>query len=212
VLWLEQAFLEKKTFRAAERDRDDVKAKAAVFLEEISKTPTENLVFLDEAGVNLGMTMTHARAPIGERAFSVRPAGTQSNISLVGAIRSTGMCALYPYDGPVDGERFLSFLDNHLIPNLKSGDVVVMDNLRVHHISEVATRLEPVGAKALYLPPYSPEKNPIEEVWSLIKHAFRVAEARTIAAFIEAMLKARSLVTREKIEAYYIHAGYNLSR
>jgi transposase len=178
-----QDFLEKKTFRAAERDREDVKAKEAAFLEEVSKIPTENLVFLDEAGVNLGMTMTHARALIGERAFSVRSAGKQSNISLVGAIRSTEMCALYPYDGPIDGERFLSFLDNHLIPNLKAGDVIVMDNLRVHHISEVKIRLEPVGARALYLPPYSPEKNPIEEVWSLIKHAFRLAEARNDSCF-----------------------------
>lgn len=192
-----------------ERDREDVLAKEKVFLKEVAQIKPENLVFLDEAGVNLGMSRTYARAPVGERAISRRPA-KQSNISLVGAIRSDTMCALYPYDGSVDGMRFLSFLDDHLIPKLNVGDVVVMDNLRVHHISEVKIRLEKVGAKALYLPPYSPERNPIEETWSLIKQVFRSAEARTIEKFVATLQQARAVITEEKIAAYFKHAGYPL--
>lgn len=176
-------------------------------MQEISQIAVENLVFLDEAGINLGMSRTHARAPVGERAFAKRaPKG--SNISLVGAIRTTGMCSLYPYDGPIDGFRFLDFLNHQLLPNLKHGDVVVMDNLRVHHIEAVETLLDSVGAKPLFLPPYSPERNPIEEIWSLIKNIFKAAEARTIIAMIETMKKAQEAVTIEKIEGYFSHAGY----
>jgi len=105
------------------------------------------------------------------------------------------MNALYPYDGPVDGERFLSFLEHHLIPTLRDGDVVVMENLRVHHIPEVERHLLSVGASPLYLPPYSPERNPIEEAWSQIKRSFDAAEARTIPEMVEAMKHACSIVT-----------------
>ena len=80
------------------------------------------------------------------------------------------MNALYPYDGPVDGERFLSFLEHHLIPTLRDGDVVVMENLRVHHIPEVERHLLSVGASPLYLPPYSPELNPDELAWNTLKN------------------------------------------
>lgn len=153
------------------------------------------------------MTRSHARAPLGARAHATRPKKT-SNISLVGAIRSDGMSALYPYDGPVDGERFLSFLDHHLIPTLEDGDVVVMDNLRVHHIPAVEKRLLSVGARSLYLPPYSPERNPIEEAWSQIKRSFEAAEARTIPEMVDAMKSARNMVTPQNAEGYFIHAGY----
>jgi transposase len=193
-----------------ERDREDVKAKEAIFLEEVSKIPIENLIFLDEAGVNLGMSRTHARAPMGERAFA-KQAPKGGNISLVGAVRTTGMCALYPYDGPIDGERFLSFLDSQLIPNLKTGDVVVMDNLRVHHIKEVKDLLGRAGARPLFLPPYSPERNPIEEIWSLVKRIFRTAEARTIAAMVDVMKDAKAVVTPTKITGFFEHAGYRLN-
>jgi transposase len=166
-----------------------------------------SLVFLDEAGINLGMSRSHARAPIGERAFAKRTA-KGGNISLVGAVRTTGMCGLYPYDGPIDGFRFLDFLGNQLLPNLQPGDVVVMDNLRVHHIEAVATLLSSVGARPLFLPPYSPERNPIEEIWSLIKNLFKSAEARTISAMVETMKQAKEAVTIDKIKGYFSHAGY----
>ena len=200
----------KKTFRSEARYKEDVKAKEKDFLEQVQEIPPEKLVFLDETGINLGMTPTHARAPKGKRAYATQPPRGE-NFSLIGAMRSTGMCALYPYDGPVDGEKFLWFLEQKLIPTLEPGDVLVMDNLRVHHIKEVAELLDAAVARALYLPPYSPEKNPIEEAWSLTKQIFRKVEARTIPALVDAMNLARSAVTPEKIAGFFAHAGYPLT-
>jgi transposase len=112
------------------------------------------------------------------------------------------------YDGPIDGHKFLHFLDSHLVPTLRDGDVVVMDNLRVHHIEEVEKRLKAVGARPLFLPPYSPERNPIEEIWSLFKRIFRSEEAKTISELINAMKKAVLATTPVKIEAFFAHAAY----
>lgn len=176
-------------------------------MEEISKIPLCKLVFLDEAGVNLGMSRTHARSLVGKRAYAKMPP-RGGNISLVGAVRFDQMLAIYPYDGAVDGERFLHFLGTQLLPHLRDGDVVVMDNLRVHHIDAVKKRLASVGARPLFLPPYSPEKNPIEEIWSLIKRIFRSEEARTISKMIDAMKKAFAAVTASKIEGFFRHAAY----
>ncbi len=154
------------------------------------------------------MTRSHARSTEGTRAYSKYPANRGGNISLVGAVRLNEKPILYPFDGPVDGDRFLAFLDNHLIPNLTEGDVIILDNCRIHHIVEVAVRLKSVGARAIYLPPYSPELNPIEEAWSLIKSKFKALEARTISAYIDALQIAREAVTSEKIKGYFSHAGY----
>jgi transposase len=153
------------------------------------------------------MTRTHARSLEGERAFYKRPARRGGNISLVGAIRLGESPVLYPFDGAVDGERFLYFLKHHLVPTLRVGDVVVMDNCRIHHIADVKTLLGTVGATPLFMPPYSPELNPIEEAWSLIKSIFKSLEARTISAYIDALESARQTVTPEKIRAYVDHAS-----
>lgn len=181
--------------------------KEKIFIEEISKIPSENLVFIDEAGVHLGMRRSHARAPSGERAVCKRSPANKNNISLAGAIQLSGMCELYPYDGSIDGERFQDFL-NRLIPKLNPNNVVIMDNLRVHHMPEVKSKLSEVGIRVLYLPPYSPERNPIEETWSLIKRAFRTAEADTLPKFIDTLQNAKNIVTTPKIAAFFKHAGY----
>jgi len=153
------------------------------------------------------MSRTHARALIGKRAFATKPP-KGSNVSLIGAVRFDELPTVYPYDGPVDGYKFLHFLDTQLIPKLRDGDVVVMNNLRVHHIEEVEKRLNMVGARPLFLPPYSPERNPIEEIWSLFKRIFRSEEARTISELVEAMKTAILATTPTKIEAFFSHAGY----
>lgn len=151
------------------------------------------------------MTRSRARSPQGERQYSKRPASRGGNISIVGAVRLGKRLLVHPFDGPVDGERFLDFIDK-LCPTLTAGDVVIMDNCRIHHIAEVASRLEAVGARPLYLPPYSPELNPIEEVWSLIKGALKSLEPRNIVEYIVALWHAAQQVTEEKIEGYFRHA------
>lgn len=158
------------------------------------------------------MTRTYARSLEGERAFCKRPANRGGNISLVGAIRLEESPILYPFDGAVDGERFLYFLKHYLIPKLRSGDVVILDNCRIHHIADVKIILSTVGARPLFLPPYSPELNPIEEAWSLIKTVFKSLEARTISAYVDALESARRTVTPEKIRAYLDHADSFLQK
>jgi transposase len=165
------------------------------------------MVFIDEAGTKLGMTPSHARAPVGERAVCKHKAAKGNNISLVGAITLAGMQELYPYDCAVDGDIFLSFLDR-LIPKLAPNSVVIMDNLRVHHKEEVKSKLTNSGIGILYLPPYSPERNPIEESWSLIKGIFKRAEAQTIPDYIDTLKNALESLTPSKIRGFFQHAGY----
>jgi transposase len=196
----------KKTYTAVERDSEINKEKRKTFETELAKIPEENRVYIDETGTNLNMSRTHARSPVNTRAEVKRCGRQASNISLVGAIRLNEKPILYPYDGPVDGERFISYLTEKVIPTLKKGDVVIMDNLRVHHIEQVAVVLKPVGAGVLYLPPYSPELNPIEEMWSFTKSIFKSMESRTISAYIDTMNKVTELVTAKKIKGYFGHA------
>ncbi len=151
------------------------------------------------------MTRRCARSPEGERAPSKRPGSRGGNISLVGAIRLGGDPTLYPFDGAVDGDRFIYFLDI-LKPTLRNGDVIIMDNCRIHKTPAVKDKIESFGVRPLYLPPYSPELNPIEETWSLTKGVFKSSEARTISEYVDVLDLAKKAVTSEKIEAYFKRA------
>ncbi len=157
------------------------------------------------------MSPAYGRSPEGERVYSKRPGNHGGNISLVGAIRLGEEPVLYPFVGPVDGDRFLFFLDK-LLPVLKKGDVVIMDNCRIHHIDAVKEKLETVGARPLFLPPYSPELNPIEEAWSLVKNVYKIMQARTISAYIDVLHMAKNAVTPEKIAAFFKHADSFLTQ
>lgn len=154
------------------------------------------------------MTRLYARSPSDERSFSIRPASRGGNISLVGSVRLSGLVAIYPYDGAIDGYRFLDYLANQLLKSLNPGDVLVMDNLRVHHIEPVREMLLKAEIRLLFLPPYSPELNPIEEAWSKIKSIFRGFEARTIASFVDALKETYDAITAENIKGWFQHAGY----
>jgi len=153
------------------------------------------------------MTRANARSAKGERLIYKRPSNRGSNISLVGAIRLEEQPVLYPFDGSADGEKFVFFLKEKLLPTLKDGDVVIMDNCRIHYVKEVTEVLKFVGARPLFLPPYSPELNPIEEVWSLVKNVFKSLEARTISAYVDALEIARNAVTNDRISEYFQHAN-----
>jgi len=152
------------------------------------------------------MTRGRSRSHKGLRAYFKRPGRRGGNISLVGAIRLGESPVLYPFDGAVDGARFLAFIDQWLLPRLRKDDVVIMDNCRIHHIADVEERLKTVGARPLFLPPYSPELNPIEEAWSLIKAVFKSLESRTISAYVDALQMAQGSVTPEKIKSFFLHA------
>lgn len=134
----------------------------------------------------------------------------RENITMAGLLGPDGMKALYPYAGSFDAERYLSYLENHLLPCLAAGDVVIMDNLRTHHIPAAKKMFHDAEVELIFLPPYSPEYNPIEEAWSLIKGVLKKNEAKNITQYIDALNEARNSLTAEKTRGFYLHAGFTL--
>jgi transposase len=141
------------------------------------------------------------------RAFDIKPAQQGSNISMVGAMKISGMPTIYPYDGPVDAERFIDFIEHKLKPHLGDKDVIIMDNCRTHHAKIVTERLKALGIDTLFLPPYSPELNPIEEGWSVIKTKLKRKKPRSIPDYIDALLDAQIGIDGEMGKAFFKHAA-----
>jgi transposase len=187
-----------------------VRAARERHVEEFAKLPVEKLVFIDESGCNIAMAREYARSPIGERAQDDQPARWGDNVSLVGAIGVCGLRTLMTLNGAVDGEAFLAFVEHFLVPCLKPGDIVVMDNLSVHKTTGVREAIESAGAELRYLPPYSPDFNPIEECWSKLKSILRTLAARTRDALDAAIATAMSAVTSQDAVGWFEHSGYRL--
>jgi transposase len=144
------------------------------FVETMQQYDAANLVFLDECGVNTNMVRGNGRALRGSRASGRRPANRGKNVTVIGAVGlSLGLAAVRTYEGAMNAVTFLAWLDHALIPCLKPGNVVVLDNLRVHHVTGVRERLEAAGCTVSHLPPYSPDLNPIEMAWSKLKTYLR---------------------------------------
>lgn len=185
--------------------------KRAAFAAAVALVPRDKLVFVDEAGVNLSMARTHARSTCGRRAFAVTPFNRGSNISIIAAVREDAVMAWRPMDGAVDGERFLAFVTDALAPKLEVGDVVVLDNVRFHHMQPVRDAIEREGATVLFISPYSPELNAIEEVFSFVKGRLRQLEARSIPALIDALTTSFRAATNH-LRAYVTHALWHAAR
>lgn len=130
-------------------------------------------VFVDESGVNVGMARLFARAIRGERAVGKMPRSKGENVSIIGALSLNGLIATMSVKGSVDTDVFLTYLNHVLLPQLWSGAIVVMDNLKVHHATAVRSVIESVGARVMFLPPYSPDLSPIELCWSKLKQFLR---------------------------------------
>lgn len=153
------------------------------------------------------MTTLYAWAPSGTRAHDIKPAQRGSNLSMVGALKKSGMQALYPYDGAINAERFLDFIEHKLRPHLKNGDVVIMDNCRTHHAKIVSEKMKLLSIDTLFLPPYSPELNPIEESWAVIKDRLKRKKARNIGDYIDGLLDAKENIDEAMGEAFFKHAA-----
>lgn len=165
-------------------------------------------MFVDESGCNIAMAREYARAPRGDRAHGAKPARWGNNVSLVGALGLDGLRTLMTLEGAVDGEAFVGFVQHFLVPKLRPGDVVWMDNLSVHKIQGVQEAIEGVGATLRYLPPYSPDLNPIERCWSKLKALLRSAAARTREALDAAIVAAMAAITARDAAGWFSHAGY----
>ena len=126
---------------------------------------------------------------------------------MVGALKISGMQVVYPYDGPVDAQRFNDFIEYRLKPHLGPNDVIIMDNCRVHHAKIVFEKLQELSIDALFMPPYSPELNPIEECWSAIKAKLRKKKARNIPDYLDGLMDAKQSIDGEKGKGFFKHAA-----
>lgn len=158
------------------------------------------------------MTRQYARAPKGQRAAGRKPFQKGVNITMLAALFSTGLGAMMTIEGSTTGDVFLVYIRDVLVPQLKPGNIVVMDNLRAHKVKGVKEAIEAVGASVLYLPPYSFDFNPIELAWSKVKEHLRSREARTRKDLDVAIAEAMSLITENDAEAWYQHCGYRYQR
>ena len=200
--------LGKKTPYAAERDTARIQALRAAYLAWVPLQPACRLVFLDESGSTISMTRRYARAPRGEPAYDSVPRNRGTVTTMLGALTVDGLVAMACYEGGTDGDRFVAFLEQIFAPELVPGDLVIMDNLAAHKDARVKPLLESLGAKAIYLPPYSPDLNPIEPAWAKLKSWLRTAKARTIEALDAAIATGMDLITPEDAEGWFRHCGY----
>ena len=156
----------------------DVIQKRNEWVQMISEAEPDKLVFLDESGVNTNMTRHYGRAVGKERAVDHTPENTPTNTTILSSIRLNGETAYTTYSGGTTGDRFVEYLENVLIPTLHDGDIVIMDNMRSHHVKKVSEVLQKAKIQLLYLPPYSPDFNPIEKMWSKMKAIMRKMKIR----------------------------------
>ena len=167
------------------------------------------MVFVDEAGSNIAMTRLHGRAPCGERAVDDVPRNRGTVTSMIGGLNlRRGLEAMMTVEGGTDGDAFVAFLEHVLGPTLCPGDLVVMDNAGAHRDPRVREVLAKFGAKPVFQPPYSPDLNPIELAWALLKDFLRSAKARTVDALNDHIAWGMELVTPEIARAFYRHCGY----
>jgi transposase len=164
---------------------------------------------VDETGAHVALTRTHAWTLSGQRATgSVPLKGNRLKLTVAGAIALDGPRCLMAYEGGTTSEAFMRFVREALVPSLRRGDVVVMDNLGAHKTAEVRAAIEAAGATLLFQPPYHPELNPIELTWSKLKCVLRKLEARTLLALVDALGQARDRITTTDLDGWFSHCGY----
>jgi transposase len=187
-----------------------VQAERALYRELSATLDLRRVKFLDESGINLAMTRLYGRAPRGERALGSAPQNYGPNVTILGALSCTGLEAVMTVEGATDSDVFRAYVHEVLCPTLRDGDMVIADNLSVHKAAGVQEAIAAQGARLLYLPPYSPDLNPIEQCWSKIKTFLRAAKARTCEALDAAVTRALVTVTASDARAWFAHSGYVL--
>jgi transposase len=163
---------------------------------------------VDESSTNVRMVPLRARAPRGERAFGKAPKNWDENVTLISSISSEGMGPSMSIEGSVDGQAFVLYVEHFLCPNLKPGQIVVMDNLQVHKTKRVRELIEECGCQLVFLPSYSPDFNPIEEAFSKVKTLLRKAKARSFEVLVEATGRALFAVSEQDALGFFAHCGY----
>jgi transposase len=199
---------QKKSQHAAEQERPDVAQARRDWIASQSDLNPEKLVFIDETGTATDMARRYGRNPRGERLVATVPRGHWKTVTLVAALRSSGLTAPCVFDGPMNGECFRAYVEQVLAPTLKPGETVVLDNLASHKVVGVRQAIEATGARVRYLPAYSPDLNPIEQAIAKLKAILRKAAARTVTALITAIAAALMTFTEAECANYLRHCGY----
>jgi transposase len=197
----------KKSLHAAEQDRPDVAARKAWFKMQTKLDPRK-LVFIDETAASTNMTRHYGRQTRGERLVCKVPHGHWKTSTFVAALRHDGVTAPFLLDGPMSGSSFLTYVEDVLAPTLKRCDIVIMDNVIVHKVAGVRAAIEARGATLFYLPPYSPDLNPIEQFFSKLKALLRNAAARSIDSLWEVIGSCLNDFSPSECAAYLTNAGY----
>jgi transposase len=205
-----QSDAQKKSLHAAEQQRPDVAAARQEWRVGQAQLNPERLIFIDETWATTNMARRYGRCPRGQRLVAAVPHGHWKTSTFVAGLRVTGLTAPLVIDGAMNGETFRAYVEQILGPTLAPGDVVVMDNLAAHKVTGVCQAIEARGAKLLYLPPYSPDLNPIEQLFAKLKALLRKAANRTVDT-LWATLGA--LITRflpDECANYLANSGYRL--
>jgi transposase len=166
------------------------------------------LVFIDETWTNTGMVRLRGRCPRGERLIGYAPHGHWKTLTFVAGLRHRAMVAPFVLEGAMNGPMFLVYVKQGLVPTLKRGDIVIMDNLPVHKVAGVEQAIEAAGATLLYLPPYSPDLNPIEPAFSKVKAHLRKAAEHTIPRLVRRIGRIASAFSPQECRNFFRHAGY----
>lgn len=168
-------------------------------------------VFLDEMGSHLDLTRLYGRAAPGHRVHDHVPRDRGGNVSTIGALALDGLRTGLSVPGTIDGETMLYFVEELLVPTLHRGEIVVMDNVAIHHLDAIEDAIEAAGAWVLFLPPYSPDLNPIEHGWAKVKARLRALKPRTVSDLLDALGDAFASITRSDILGWFRHCGYRIA-
>ena len=199
----------KKTLCAQEQKNEEILEERDEWMDDQEFMDGSKLVFLDECSVNTGMTRTYGRAEKGERVVDHAPEQYETQ-TIISTVRLDGETVPLVLDKALNGDAFKVYLEECLMPTLRDGDIIVMDNLSSHKVKGVRELIEEgsIKVKVKYLPRYSPEFNPIEEMWSKVKGYLKKVKARTLDTLLDAISDALDLVSLKDIEGWFLHSGY----
>ena len=201
----------KKTRVAFEQQREDVAEARRQWAAKQLLIDPDRVVFVDETWAKTNMTRTYGRSPRGTRLVARVPYGRWETTTFLGALRASGFIAPLCVEGAINGRIFLAWVQQQLVPVLRAGDVVVMDNLSSHKTPGVKTAVEAAGAQVRYLPPYSPDLNPIELAFSKFKKLLRDGAERTTEKLWNLCGRVLKLFTESECRNYFRHCGYRYS-
>jgi transposase len=194
--------------RAAEQDRPDIASKRQRWRVWQRFMDPEHFVCLDETGTATHMVRRYGRSPSGARLVAAAPQGHWKTTTFIAGLRQSGIVAPLVLDGPMTGPAFRAYVEQFLAPALNSDDVVVLDNLAAHKVDGVRQAIAAAGASILYLPPYSPDLNPIEQLFAKLKALLRKAAARTKDALWQAIGHILAALPATECVNYLHHCGY----